>query len=499
MPVASAIGTPERVAKHRGGAATSGLAQLSLIEHALCPLDTKVSLQDGFRHNTGFYYGPSGRRRFANVTLTAGRGLSPGDEFFLWGLLALTLAERDGGIDLWATPHYCLRRLGCLGDGTKKGGGNYESFRQAIGRLAAVTYTSDAFFDPVRSEHRQVAFGFLSYSLPLDPASSRAWRIVWDPLFLEFCRATGGGRLFFDLDLYRDLDFASRRMFLMVHKLFGGSRHRVSPTTDARHFAVNVVGFAGHLPAKILNQKLVRVLQRMIDIGALQLPHGRSHVRDLFTKKAKGCYAVSLVPGKYFTTPAMPLHSRKPVPAESPLYDPLRAIGFQDAEIARILRSFPHAKVQVWSDVTLRAMEGARGFPGFKKDPKAYLLYHLKQARDNKLTPPDWWHAARREEERRQSEFSRRSSKPLGDDEAAAYWQAREAAMGEFIRDHQQDFDRLLQMFAAAHGRSMSQEDAHYAARQDARKHIEAKFHFPDEKQWAAEHSAAPCASDDKP
>jgi len=41
--------------------------------------------------------------------------------------------------------------------------------------------------------------------------------------------------------------------------------------------AVNVLGFAGHLPAKIFNQKLARVLQRMIDIGALQLPQGRSH------------------------------------------------------------------------------------------------------------------------------------------------------------------------------------------------------------------------------
>ena len=67
-------------------------------------------------------------------------------------------------------------------------------------------------------------------------------------------------------------------------------------------------------------------------------------------------------------------------------------------------------------------MEGARGFPGFKKDPKAYLLYHLKQARDNKLTPPDWWHAARREEERRQSEFNRRSNEPLGDDQAESLW-----------------------------------------------------------------------------
>jgi len=110
MPVASAIAASERIAKHGGGAATAGLAQLLLIEHALGPLDTQVSLRDGFRCSTGFFYGPSGRRRFANVTLTAANGLSPGDEFFLWGLLALTLAERDGGIEFWATPHYCLRQ-----------------------------------------------------------------------------------------------------------------------------------------------------------------------------------------------------------------------------------------------------------------------------------------------------------------------------------------------------------------------------------------------------
>ena len=129
MPVASPIGTSERAARHGGGAAIAGLAQLSLVEHAVCPRDVKVSLRDGFRYITGFFYGPSGRRRFANVTLTAAHGLSPGDGFLLGGVLALTLADRDGGIEFWAMPHYCLRRLGCIGDGATKGGGNCEAFR----------------------------------------------------------------------------------------------------------------------------------------------------------------------------------------------------------------------------------------------------------------------------------------------------------------------------------------------------------------------------------
>jgi len=53
----------------------------------------------------------------------------------------------------------------------------------------------------------------------------------------------------------------------------------------------------------------------------------------------------NLCAGAYFTTPAITLQSQKPVPSESPLYDPLRAIGFQDAEITRILRSFPARRI----------------------------------------------------------------------------------------------------------------------------------------------------------
>ena len=63
---------------------------------------------------------------------------------------------------------------------------------------------SDAFYDPIRGEHRAVSFGFLNYSLPLGEESSRAWRFAWDPIFFELAQATGGA-LSFDLTLYRQL------------------------------------------------------------------------------------------------------------------------------------------------------------------------------------------------------------------------------------------------------------------------------------------------------
>ena len=138
-----------------------------------------------------------------------------------------------------------------------------------------------------RREHLERTMGFLKYERPLDPHSSRQYRFVWDPLFLEFCRATGGGRLFFDLDVYRGLDFASRRLFLLLQKLFGGKQHRTSPAFDIRHLAVHSLGFAEHLPVKILKQKLLRVIERMIDIGAIAFPAHTQRIDDLSARNRK--------------------------------------------------------------------------------------------------------------------------------------------------------------------------------------------------------------------
>ena len=107
------------------------------------------------------------------------------------------------------TPHYVLKELGCLDAGSErtKGGKNYRDFRQSLARLSEVTYKNERFYDPIRGEHRDVSFGFLEYSLPTNPESRRAWRITWGTHFFEFCKAAGG-YLLFDLDTYRELDFA---------------------------------------------------------------------------------------------------------------------------------------------------------------------------------------------------------------------------------------------------------------------------------------------------
>lgn len=464
-----------------------GLAQLSLVEHALCPLDRNVSLKEGSQYRTGFFYGKAAERAFAHVTVTAAQGLSPNDEFFLWGLLALTLREDNSSFEFWATPYYCLRQLGYADSYASQGGSQYQLFADSVRRLSHVIYWSEAFYNPIRREHMERTMGFLKYERPIDPESSRQCRFVWDPLFLEFCRATGGGRLFFDLSIYRQLDFASRRLFLLLHKLFGGRSPRPSATYRVRHLAVNVLGFADQLPLKILKQKLTRVLGRMLDIGAIRLPAGARRPSGLITKRAKGRYSVALAPGTYFTSATPTRSTSQPNVMDSPLYDPLHSIGFGDQEIARILRKYPKAKVRIWADITLRAMEGVRGFPGFRKDPKAFFAYHIAKAADNKVTPPDWWHAAKKEEDLRRRDDERREF--MGDDTEwlAAYQGAREAAFDEYVRDHQEDFDRLVSIFEKAHARSMYGHEAHRAAATDARRQLEGRFQFPTETQWFAE------------
>jgi len=72
-----------------------GVGQLTLVEHALCPLDAKAALA-GTRHECDYFYTDTSRhRRRARVRIDSPAGLSANDEFFLWGLLALTLAQPD--------------------------------------------------------------------------------------------------------------------------------------------------------------------------------------------------------------------------------------------------------------------------------------------------------------------------------------------------------------------------------------------------------------------
>jgi hypothetical protein len=95
-----------------------GIGQLTLVEHALCPLNPRVSLVE----------------------------------------LALTLSEPEPEIEFCATPHFCLRKLGVIDQFAKRGGRQYRQFTQAIERLSLVRYRNDKFYDPLRGEHRRVSF-----------------------------------------------------------------------------------------------------------------------------------------------------------------------------------------------------------------------------------------------------------------------------------------------------------------------------------------------------
>lgn len=335
----------------------------------------------------------------AKVRVTCPSGLSAADEFTLWGLLALTFAQPEPGTDFHATPHYCLRKLGLIEKSDSKGGKDYQLFRETVRRLARVIYENTGFYDPIRGEHRDVAFGFLKYSLPTDPRSSRAWRFVWDQQFFEFCQAAGGG-LWFDLAVYRKLDFASRRLFVLLQKVF--HRKEASPAFDVRSLCVDVLGFAPTIATWNLKVKLARCVQRLAAEGIVRLPV--KHSQDAFVKCGVGRYRLTLHRGPYFEGRRS---AGRPLSAEdSPLVDPLRSIGFDDASIRRILRDHRPQLVREWTDITLAARERhGEGF--FSKSPAAYFLDNLRHAAAGRRTPPDWWRELRREELRREREAER--------------------------------------------------------------------------------------------
>ncbi len=241
----------------------SRLGQLSLVEHAFCPLDPTASLRLGQNHAYRYrYIDTAGVPQLATANLTCPAELSAIDEFFLWGLLGLTFLAGEGDGELHATPHYCLRQLGLIDQHSRRGGRQYRQFAESLERLSLVKYRNDGFFNPLRREHRKVSFGFLSYSLPVDPKSSRAWRIVWDSWFLELVRPLGG-HLAFDFDLYRKLDPASRRLFLLLSKVF--RRRTTSPRWELRDLAINVLGFSDNVATRDLKVKVGRCVKRLAE------------------------------------------------------------------------------------------------------------------------------------------------------------------------------------------------------------------------------------------
>lgn len=375
----------------------SAIGQLTLIEHCLCPLDSRKSLQENFVHEASYSYSKDGQRQQATVRVSCPAGLTAEDEFYLWGLLSLTLSQPKPAPNFVATRHYCLRQLGKI-DTDRRGGRQYQRLAESLERLSLIAYRNDAFYDPNRNEHRRVSFGFLSYSLPLDEESSRAWHIAWDPIFFEFCLA-GRSMLAFDFDVYQKLDPASRRLFLFLHKLFW--RYRQTPPIGLRELATQVLGFSDSLTPAQWKLRIERSAKRLSELNILAADG------NAFQKLRKGDYTVRFLRGAYFDKPVK--RPRVTSELESPLADPLRTIGFKPNEVRGILQQFSRHLIEQWSDVTLAAIEN-KPANFFKRSPQAYFMHNVQNAAQGTRTPPDWWRDLRKRESRAQGEFGRRAS-----------------------------------------------------------------------------------------
>ena len=372
------MGDPRRKQHER----SVGVGQLSLVEHALCPLETKRGAN--LVHRVGYRFTDSQRRRqTAHVRVFAPLGLFPGDELYLWGLLALTLTQQEADGSLDATPHWCLRQLGLIDAGSRRGGRQYQQFAAALERLSAVSYLSSACYDPVRAEYRQVSFRFFSYSLPANPESNRTWNIVWDDVFFQLVQATGGS-MRFDLNLYRSLDPAARRMFLLINKV--GYRQGRIPVFDLKHLAVDVLGLSPTLAIRDMKVKVSRTLRRLESVGVIQ----GSQIQSVAPRE----FAVAFERGPALRSKT----DRERIVNDSPLIEGLVALGFDLPSASSLVRRYPRKLVALWTDITQAALERF-GREHFRKSPMAYFVDSLSKAAQGTRTPPDWWHEIRKAEQ----------------------------------------------------------------------------------------------------
>ena len=374
------------MAARKSKAKTNGIGQLSLVEHALCPLDSRKSLEVGQVFKTGYFYTNGKRQRVrSNVEVISPLGLSAVDEFNLWGMLALTLANNESDGNLFATRYYILSQLGVIDSGSRRGGRQYAELTASLERLSAVTYRSDAFYDPIRAEHRRTSFGLLSFSAPQDETSGRAWRIAWDPVFFEFIKPIGGS-MKFNFELYSQLDPASRRLFLFLSKMF--KRRTTTPRLELQHLATDILGYSPTIARRDIKLKVQRSIKRLEGKGILA-----QHLNHEFTKK-NGFYSIILHRGRDYARVTDAVQN-----VESPLIEPLKKIGLENRAIQRVLSKFKTPMLNQWTDITLAAMERF-GKPFFRKSPAAYLIDNLNHAAKGKRLPPDWWHEIRKAEER---------------------------------------------------------------------------------------------------
>lgn len=465
------------------GIEREGIAQLSILETALWPLQGGRLPAHEFQ--TTYTFKTAAGQKSATVTVRSPLGLQSIDEYVLWGLLGATLSRPEAGPILLATPFWMLKHLGLA-----TGGSQYGELRDALLRLGTTSYQNSAFYNPESQERESVMFQFLSLLLPTVGGvgetvdNDRSWRIEWNPAFYRFCKATGG-TLLFDLDLYRRLTPASRRLFLKLKDRFWRSKRVFLNVED---LTVNGLGFAADRPQRKRKYDLLACLRELLQHDVIELGRGETDARELLLKRGKGSYVVLLHEGEYFRRrESARVSAPKNAILEDPLYDPLRRIGVDGPGISRLLRHHSHHLIQRWVRITDAAMhEKPRDFPGFKASPAAFLIDGVQQKR----MPPDWLYA---HEKRREKEQWRLEQAATGDDDALRerYEQERDAALAVYLASidgkakYEEAFDPLLAFYKVTEPNRFRE-----AAQEAARARVERlSFRFPEFAAWQATRS----------
>lgn len=309
-----------------------GMSQVSIVETALSPLDYQPG--SSLKHISEFVYYTSDRKRHTGqVTVSAPEGLSPTDELILYGLLAITFADRNPVLELTATPHFLCRQLGL-----PIGGAHYKRLRESISRLSTVHYRNSAWWDRQRGHHRDVGFHFLSHDLPVESAknerSREPWTMIWDPLFFrQIIQAQGF--IWFDFETYRALKQpAARRGYLLLQKIF---HHRdLTPKFDLKSFAINQLGYSSTLELKSIRQKIKKMIEIWQNLGVVA---NDIDPELFFEREGPGRWSICLPRGTRFENKINPRPwTRAHDPKEHPAYELLQQIGLTDNEINSVFQ-----------------------------------------------------------------------------------------------------------------------------------------------------------------
>lgn len=461
------------------GIEREGIAQLSLLETALWPLSGGTLLTPRFE--TAYKFTTSKGQETARVTVRSAIGLQPVDEYVLWGLLGTTLSRPNAELVLLATPYWILRQLGM-----DTGGSQYSELRESLLRLSTTSYQNTGFYNPETQEHEYVAFQFLSMLLPTVGGAGRivdndrCWRIEWNPAFFRFCKATGGN-LLFDLDLYRQLTPAARRLFLKLKDRFWRSKRVFFNVDD---LTINGLGFAADRPLYKRKFDLTNCIRELLKHEIISLGRGQTDARDLFIKRAKGLYVVSFYEGPYFRQPISERAiSEKNSILTDPLFEPLRGIGVDEAGIRRLFREFSRGTIQRWVRITDAAMhEKPKGFPGFKVSAAAFLIDGIQHNR----MPPDWLHAHEKNQERKQWERDRARFDDSERTTRERYDRERGVAFESFCQspEGRSIYDKTFPILLAFH-KQADPHRAHAAAEQATLARMEREnFLFPEFATW---------------